>query len=182
MQDGDKLLLAGGLLLIAGFLNFTRQGQQFSQSIGAAIAGGIMNISDAGLQIIRNFEGFSPNPYKDAGGWSIGYGHYMGAKPTMQSVTKDQAENLLVSDTGKAVNAITKFVKVPLTQNQFDALVSFTYNVGVGAFLGSTLLTLLNRGDYTGASAQFSRWNKSQGKVNATLTARRASEQTLFNT
>jgi len=181
MTDNDKLIVAGGLLLVAGFLNFTRQGQQISADIGQKIVGGIMNSSENGLQIIRDFETFSPKPYKDAGGWSIGYGHYMGAVPTMTSVTLDQAEQMLALDAGKAEAAISKFVKVPLTQNQFDALVSLAYNIGVNAFLRSTLLSKLNAGDYAGASSQFSVWRMSEGKINDTLVARRAQEQQLFN-
>jgi lysozyme len=141
---------------------------------------GAKNFSPAAVTMIKGFEGFSDTPYPDADGWSIGFGHYMGPFPTMQNITMKQAEILLSQDMGEAENAVSNYVKVPLTQNQFDALTSFVYNVGTGNFASSTLLRKLNAGDYAGAAEEFKRWNKSQGKISNALVARRAKEQAVF--
>ena len=139
-----------------------------------------MNISQRGIDLIKNFEGFSPVPYRDAAGWSIGYGHYMGSNPTMSNIDQQQADALLNQDSAWAVRAVQNDVTAPLNQNQFDALVSLIYNIGVNAFANSTLLRKLNTGDYTGAAEQFDVWNKSSGSINQTLVTRRTSERALF--
>ncbi len=137
--------------------------------------------SQNAVDLVSRLEGgFQSKAYKDAGGYSIGYGHYLGTKITEDNISRARALQLLAQDMGIADTAITRYVKVPLTQNQRDALVSFIYNVGVGAFSSSTLLKLLNAGDVQGAAKQFAAWNKSLGKVNNALVARRQTERDLF--
>lgn len=180
MNDKSKLLLAGGLLFVAWWMNFTKSGKSLSLDIGGGVMSAINSISENGLQLIRDIESFSSKPYKDAGGWSIGYGHYMGPTPTINFVTPQQGEEFLKSDTASAAKTVASAVKVPLNQNQFDALVSFVYNIGAGNFKSSTLLKLLNSGDYQGAADQFKYWNKSRGKILTSLVNRREREKALF--
>lgn len=180
MQRNAKILLAGGLLFLAWYLNFSKSGRAVAGNIGSKIVGAVMNISQRGIDLIKGFEGFSPVPYRDAAGWSIGYGHYMGSNPTISSVDLSQADSLLEKDSAWAVRAVQNDVTVLLNQDQFDALVSLVYNIGARAFSNSTLLRKLNAGDYAGAAAQFDVWNKSSGQVNSSLVARRASERALF--
>ena len=146
-----------------------------------------MKISEKGLNLIKKYEGFSSKPYMcPANVPTIGYGstyYPNGTKVKLSddSISEDEATQILEyiaqKDFGSAVN---KFVIVELTQNQFDALVSFAYNIGRTAFENSTLLKLLNRGEYEAAAEQFEKWNKSGGKVLSGLTKRRFDEQKLF--
>lgn len=131
-----------------------------------------MNVSSAGRAFIKMQEGFSATPYSDANGQSIGYGHFIQAGENYTSLTPLQASQLMDQDLVPVENAINNSVTVPINQNQFDALADFAYNVGVGAFKSSTLLKLLNQGNYSGASAQFSQWANSK---------RRAADANLFN-
>jgi lysozyme len=148
-----------------------------------------MRISDQGLTLIKAFEGFSAEPYMcPAGKRTVGYGHVITvASPLwvhMSStlpLTKKQAMDLLRQDVCYAEEVINADVKVALTQNQFDALVSFTYNIGAGAFARSTLLKLLNQSDYDGASAQFMRWIYIGKKESAGLVRRREAERAMFD-
>jgi len=96
------------------------------------------------------------------------------------TITKEGAEELLREDVKRFEGYVDRLVKVPLTQGQFDALVSFTYNLGPGALEKSTLLDQLNRGDYDSAAEQFGRWVKAGGKTLAGLVRRRAAERALF--
>lgn len=148
-----------------------------------------MNISEAGLKIIKDFEGYHrklpdgrcTTYYCPAGVLTIGWGTTTGIKPG-DIWTKAQAEARLKEDVDNVYgSAVNRLVKVPLTQNQFDALTSFTYNVGEGGLAKSSLLAKLNRGDYLGASQQFQYWNKSRGRVLQGLIFRRARETALFN-
>jgi len=149
-----------------------------------------MDVSQAGLNLIASFEGWSAQLYNDvANNATIGYGHLVHAGPITaadragpygKGISQAQGLALLKQDAARMVAAVNQSVKVPLTQDQFDALVSFTYNVGVGAFQGSTLLQKLNAGDYAGAQAQFAAWNKAGGTVVAGLVRRRAEEAALF--
>lgn len=132
------------------------------------------------LAFIRAREGLRLSAYPDAGGYSIGYGHFLGTSPTPANITNAQAESWLQQDAQRAAIAVTRLVTVPLTQNQFDALVSFVYNVGAGAFQNSTLLKLLNAGDYNNAAQEFGKWIYSKGAVVGSLTTRRALEKSLF--
>ena len=147
-----------------------------------------MNISNNGLKIIKQFEGFMPKPYLDqALVPTIGYGttHYgLGGRSVTlndHSISKEVATKLMKDQIdatyGRAVNHA---VRVPITQNQFDALVSFTYNLGVGALRSSTLLKKLNKGKKLQADKEFRKWTHVNGKVNRGLKARRKKEAELF--
>jgi lysozyme len=139
-----------------------------------------MHTSQKGLDLIKSFEGLRLSAYKcPADVWTIGYGTTAGVKPG-QNITKERAEELLREDVKRFEQQVMRLVKVPLTQGQFDALTSFVYNLGAGNLSNSTLLRLLNAGDYAGAAAQFDRWNKAGGKVLAGLVRRRAAERALF--
>lgn len=132
-------------------------------------------------QAIKTAEGLRLTAYLDTGGvWTIGYGHTGVDVREGLTIPLSEAERLLTRDLRVAEKHVNEAVKVKLTQNQFDALVSFVYNVGGGAFRSSTLLKLLNAGDYEGAANQFPRWNKDNGKVVAGLTNRRHEERVLF--
>lgn len=111
--------------------------------------------------------------------WTIGYGHTKTAKQGMK-ITKKGADALLVEDLAWVEDAVNDLVKVDINQNQYDALCSFVYNLGKTNFKRSTLLRLLNKGDYQGAADQLPRWNKQKGKVLRGLTIRRKEEQELF--
>lgn len=139
-----------------------------------------MKISEAGLDLIKSHEGFRSDAYLcPAGIWTIGYGH-TGDVEEGQSVTEEEAEELLLQDVAFAENAVNSLVEVELSQQMFDALVCFVYNVGIGAFEQSTLLRLLNQGQMEEAAEQFLRWNKAGGKELAGLTRRREAERALF--
>ena len=139
-----------------------------------------MKISEAGLDLIKSHEGFRSDAYLcPAGVWTIGYGH-TGDVEEGQSVTEEEAEELLLQDVAFAEDAVNSLVEVELSQQMFDALVCFVYNVGVGAFEQSTLLRLLNQGQKEEAAEQFLRWNKAGGKELAGLTRRREAERDLF--
>ena len=149
-----------------------------------------MKTSEQGLKIIRDFEGYSDVSYLcPANYWTWGYGSrfYKGMDVTKgMKFTKNEAEAQLKLDVEKFENLIIKSVKVPLYQEHFDALVSFTYNVGGTAFRNSTLLKKLNSHDYKGASSQFLLWNKARDKNGnkielAGLTKRRIAESELFS-
>jgi lysozyme len=134
---------------------------------------------------IKRWEGLELQSYKDGGGvWTIGYGHTRGVKPN-QTITLDQAKALLDDDLKDAENAVNTYVKVPLNQNQYDALVSEVFNIGSGNFRGSTFLKRLNAGDYKGAAEAMTWWNKDQNKngvlvVVQGLVNRREAEKNLF--
>ena len=139
--------------------------------------------SSNGLALTEKFEGLRLTAYQDSVGvWTIGYGH-TGADVTQGlTITEDQAGILLAADVAWAVTCVNKAVKVDINQNQFDAMVDFTFNLGCAAFTGSTLLRMVNAGNFAGAALQFIRWNKAGGKVLAGLTKRRQAETDLFNT
>lgn len=146
-----------------------------------------MHISDAGLSLIRTFEGLSTKAYKcPAEVWTIGYGHTAGVKAN-DTITAHGAEKLLLRDLRgyeQAVNSLTS--KIKLSQCQFDALVCFAFNVGVGSLAASTLLKKFLAGDIQGAADEFLRWNKAKSpetgeKIEVKgLTLRRQAERRLF--
>lgn len=139
-----------------------------------------MKTSEQGIALIKKFEGFSPEPYRcPAGVMTIGYGHVV-KKGDASHFTEEKAHDLLVADIAIFEAAIMRLVQVPLTQGQFDALASFTYNIGIQAFSHSKLVNLLNNNDYNGASHQFDRWVYANGKKLAGLVHRRQAEKTLF--
>lgn len=138
--------------------------------------------SQHGLDITESFEGLRLEAYKDvAGVLTIGYGHTGSDVHLGWTITSEQAQTLLQSDIASAVSCVNSSVTVPMNQNQFDALVDFTFNVGRGSFLLSTLLKLLNLGDYLGASGQFQKWIYAGGEVQPGLIRRRDAESGLFN-
>lgn len=145
-----------------------------------------MKTSKAGLDLIKEFESFRSAPYLCSSGVpTIGYGttvypNGIKVKLSDQKITQQLAESFLQHHVNAIEKDVLNLVKVPLKQNQFDALVSFAYNVGLGAFQDSTLLKLLNAGDIDNASKQFERWNKAGGKVSNGLTRRRNAEKALF--
>lgn len=139
-----------------------------------------MKTSQKGIDLIKKFEGCRLEAYRcPAGVWTIGYGHTKGVKDGMK-ISQAQAEEFLREDLRIFEKAVESCVKAPLSQNQFDALVSFCYNCGAEALRTSTLLKLLNEGKYFEAGEQFLRWNKAGGKVLVGLTRRREEEKTLF--
>lgn len=142
-----------------------------------------MKASERGYALIRRFEGFSAGCYFcPAGKPTIGYGHVIrsGEKFSPAGITEDEAQALLAQDVKGTEQALSRLVTVPLTQNQCDALVCFTYNVGVTALAKSTLLRLLNAGNPDAAAQEFSRWVYGGGKKLPGLGARRAAEEALF--
>lgn len=141
-----------------------------------------MRINEKGLALIKEFEGCRLTAYRcPAGVWTIGYGHTQDVKSGM-AITKIDAERFLRQDIRRFEEAVTSLVKVPVTSNQFSALVSFAFNVGVNSLRTSTLLKKLNKGDLNGAANEFLRWNKAGGKELPGLTRRREAERKLFLT
>lgn len=140
-----------------------------------------MTINDKGLDLIKHYEGFRPTAYKcSAGVWTIGYGHTKGVRQG-DTCTMDEATLFLKADVREAENAVSSMVYVPLTSNQFSALVSFVFNVGSGAFQTSTLLRKLNNARaYHEVPVELMRWNKAGGKILEGLNKRRAAEAALF--
>lgn len=147
----------------------------------------VSRISQKCVDLVKKFEGLVLHPYLDAVNIpTIGYGNTQyedGTKVTMDDppITEERANELLMNHLSEFAEGVMARIKVPVSQNQIDALTSFSYNVGLGAFGSSTLLKLLNKGDYKGASGQFVRWNKAGGKVLAGLTRRREAERDLFD-
>lgn len=147
-----------------------------------------MNLSDAGARFIAGHEGMVLEPYDDPAGYAtVGIGHLIAKRRVNDAdrkqwgrLTEAQAFDLFRSDARKFIDAVAASVVVPLTQNQFDALVSFAFNVGEGAFRSSTLLKKLNAKDYQGAAAEFAKWNKAGGRVLKGLVRRRKEEAELF--
>ncbi|MEO0352603.1 MAG: lysozyme [Cyanobacteria bacterium P01_A01_bin.15] len=130
--------------------------------------------------MIKSFEGLRLKAYQDAVGvWTIGYGTTRGVRPG-QEISEAQAEALLKSDLNRFERDVSQAVRVSINDNQFSALVSFTYNVGSGALRSSTLLRKLNSRDIYGAANEFPRWNRAGGRVLAGLTRRRNAERALF--
>ena len=139
-----------------------------------------MRTGNKGIELIKHFEGCELEAYKcPAGVWTIGYGHIKGVHEGMK-ITEMQAEEMLKSELHEYEGYINDYVTVPLNQNQFDAMVSWVYNLGGGNLRSSTLLKVLNAGDYDGVPAQMLRWNKAGGKVLEGLTRRRQAEADLF--
>ena len=139
-----------------------------------------MKISAEGLALIKKFEGCELEAYQDAVGvWTIGYGHIKGVKEGM-TITKQQAEEKLLEELVEYENYVLEAVNHQLDQCMFDALVSWTYNLGPSNLNASTMLKVLNAGDYDGVPEQIKRWNKAGGKVLQGLVRRREAEALLF--
>ncbi|WP_062936204.1 lysozyme [Enterobacter bugandensis] len=144
-----------------------------------------MQTSDKGIALIKQFEGCKLTAYQDSvGAWTIGYGwtQPVDGKPIRAGMTikQETAERLLKTGLVSYESDVSRLVKVDLTQGQFDALVSFTYNLGARSLSTSTLLRKLNASDYAGAADEFLCWNKAGGKVLNGLARRREAERALF--
>lgn len=139
-----------------------------------------LTMSQQGLDLIKFFEGFSDTAYKcPSDVWTIGYGHTLTVHEGM-IITREEGEDLLKDDLYIMEQTVKNVVKVPLSQAQFDALTSLTFNIGQGSFKRSTLLEKLNSGDYEGAAEEFPKWRRSGGEILKGLERRRAAEKLLF--
>jgi lysozyme len=145
-----------------------------------------VKLSKAGVALIAEFEGFVGHGYDDAAGHcTIGYGHLLhlgrcSSSELRRTVTNAAGLELLAHDAGIAEAAVNRLVRVSLAQGEFDALVSFTFNVGTGALEGSTLLRKLNAGDRDAAANEFLKWTRAGGVVLSGLVRRRTAERALF--
>lgn len=142
-----------------------------------------LRITEEGIRIIKNSEGLKLSSYRcPSGKLTIGYGH-TGLKARKGRITKKEAEDLLENDLQRYEEVVKRRVKVRINSQQFSALVSFTFNVGEGAFSRSTLLRKLNQGNYCGAAGEFTRWVRGNNKrILGGLVKRRNLEQDLFLT
>lgn len=136
--------------------------------------------SEEGISLIKKFEGCELEAYQcSANVWTIGYGHTRGVNEG-DSCTQQEADNMLVDDLQEFEGYVNEIVNVELTQNQFDALVAWTYNLGPTNLKDSTLLKRLNENDFADVPHQIRRWNKAGGKVLDGLVRRREAEALLF--
>lgn len=139
-----------------------------------------MKINDAGLRLLKTFEGLRLKVYKDAVGIpTVGWGHVTNL-PVGTDISMEEAERLLSEDLNKFEDGVDKMCLVPLTGSQFSALVCFAYNVGLGSLKTSTLLKKLNAVDLYGAADEFLKWTKAGGKELPALVKRRQAERELF--
>jgi lysozyme len=144
-----------------------------------------MKISAAGVAMVARFEGCKMKAYRDAVGvWTIGYGHTSAAGPPQVTpgltITRDQAKDILANDLAMFESGVDALLRSAPTQGQYDAMVSFAYNVGLGNFAKSSVLRLFNAGDETGAAQAFGKWTKAGGRVLPGLVTRRAAEAARF--
>jgi lysozyme len=144
-----------------------------------------MQTSQKGVDLIKEFEGLRLKAYLcPARVWTVGFGHTTSAGPPVvqpgMTITKDQAEDILRSDLKKYEAGVLRLVKVELTQGQFDTLVSFAYNCGVGALARSTLLKRVNAGRFNAVPAELMKWTKAGGRELAGLVRRRRAEAALW--
>ncbi|MFU2113656.1 lysozyme [[Pasteurella] aerogenes] len=145
-----------------------------------------MKISERGINFIKSEEGERLTAYQDiVGVWTIGVGHtgYVDNKPVSKGmkISQDKSRELLLKDLRRFEKTVNDSVKVPLKQNQYDALVSLAFNIGEGAFARSTLVRKLNALDYQGASVQFLVWKNAGGRVSKGLLNRRKREKGMFD-
>ena len=132
-----------------------------------------MHINERGIEIVKSFEGLSFRPYICAGGVnSVGCG--------ILARSEGEADDFLVRDLESSEGWVRRLIKTALSENSFSALVSFTFNVGVGALQRSTLRMKLNRGEYQGTADEFPKWRIAGGRILAGLIRRRAAERTLY--
>lgn len=140
-----------------------------------------MQYSKDGMALTEGFEECRLTPYRDGGGvWTDGWGNTHRVVPGF-TITQEKADADLLANVSDAVDAVNDNVTVDLAQHQFDALVDWTFNCGIGAMKSSTLLKKLNAGDYEGANSELARWCKDNGVTVAGLLRRRRAEQALFN-
>jgi lysozyme len=196
MAKGINRWLIFGLVSVSMAFIFarTKRGRIIMASGAGKVIEGTKHAIDKVRQLIAGEEGLRLNAYRDTGGaWTIGYGHLI--KPgerfyphgSVRSITRSEAESLFSADISAAKLAVITAVKVLLNDNQRAALESLAFNIGSRNFKGSTLVRLLNAGDYAGASAQFLVWKKDQDPKTGQLVtvpallARRVREQSVFN-
>lgn len=140
-----------------------------------------MRTSDEGIALIKFYEGLRLKTYLcSAGVLTIGYGHTGPDVRAGMTISEQEADDLLRKDLKRFEDGVESLVKVDLAEDEFSALVAFAFNVGLGNLKSSTLLRLLNNGDYSGAAAQFGRWAKAGGKTLPGLVKRRESESRMF--
>lgn len=140
-----------------------------------------MRISNDGIALIKFYEGLRLKTYLcSAGVLTIGYGHTGPDVKAGMTISEQEADELLRKDLKRFEDGVESLVKVDLAEDEFSALVAFAFNVGLGNLKTSTLLRLLNNGDYSGAAAQFGRWAKAGGKTLPGLVKRRESESRMF--
>ena len=140
-----------------------------------------MNLSLTGERLIKSFESLRLTAYQDQKGiWTCGWGHT--GRDVVEGTTCDAAlaETWFQMDTAAAVAGVNHTVRIPISQNEFDALASFTFNVGVGNEAHSTLVTYVNQSNFSAAGAEFPKWDHINGVPNAGLLRRRMAEQSLF--
>lgn len=173
-NEKNLLFVLTGAIILFGFSK-TQTGQN------------IMNtITSTAVDLVKGFEGFSATAYRDARGFSIGYGHFIQPGENFpDAITQTDAEYLLGDDLQKAADTVNKYIHVDLTDNQFSALVSFAYNIGSENFRTSTTVKRINQGDIAGAADSMLWFNKSRDlngvlQINPTLVTRRADERNLF--
>jgi lysozyme len=139
-----------------------------------------MKTGDEGIALIRHFEGCRLDAYLcPAGVWTIGYGHTKGVKEG-ETIDQEAAEAFLIEDLEEFEGYVTEMVEVPLSQSQFDALVSWTFNLGPGNLERSTLLAKLNQREYTDVPFEIKRWTRAGGVILPGLVKRRNAEAALF--
>ncbi len=144
-----------------------------------------MKITHEGLALIKQFEGFRSAAYRDAVGvWTIGFGHTsMAGKPEVTAslkISREEASEILRKDVEMFSKGVTAEIRVPVSDAQFSALVSFAYNVGLGNFRNSSVLAAINRRDFEIVPRRLALWNKAGGQVLPGLVKRRAAEAALF--
>lgn len=139
--------------------------------------------TEDGLRLIRRFEGFAPLPYRCPAGYlTVGYGHLVkNPEAFRQPITEDEASEILALDVVAAERAVLRLISVPLSDGQFDALVSFTFNLGAGALQRSTLRRKINREEYDAAAEEFKKWVWAGGRKLKGLIRRREEESLLFS-
>ena len=145
-----------------------------------------MQISNKGIQLIKHFEGVRNKPYRDCVGlWTVGVGHLIGDGKSLPEswnklFTTEEVDALLKQDLVRFERGVQKLLPVPLTQNQFDALISFSFNLGLGVLQRSTLRQNILRKDFKGASEEFLKYVRAGGKIVKGLVTRRNDEKALF--
>lgn len=140
-----------------------------------------MKTSQAGIDLIKEFEGCKLKPYKDVVGLlTVGYGHRI-AEADNRDYTQEEVDEFLRSDLERFERGVLTYITVPLTQGQFDSLVCFSYNLGLGTLQRSTLRQKILRGDGEGAAKEILRFDKAGGAVVKGLTNRRIAEYRMFN-
>ena len=146
------------------------------------------HINERGIEMVKSFEGISLKPYLcPANVWTVGYGATRSSTggpidPDMEAISETEAEALLIRDLGSSEGWVRRLIKTALTENQYSALTSFTFNVGAGALQRSTLRMKLNSEEFQGAADEFPKWHRAGGRILAGLVRRRVAEQTLFLT